>query len=156
MESARALLARFESTYITQIDSSDNSAADALSKVALEGVLPDGVSFIHLVSMHNVLYYVMEIGGVDSGDEDDWHTLIIDYMLRNTLPTEEVIEKRLKACAANYKMIQGSLYKRSFTHPLLKCIGPGESSYILQETHEGVGSAHEGAYTLFKKFIRHW
>jgi hypothetical protein len=47
--------------------------------------------------------------------------------------------------AGRFIMVNGTLYKRGFTLPLLKCISPEEGNYILQEIYEGICRSHFGA-----------
>ena len=43
--------------------------------------------------------------------------------------------------ATEYMIIQGTLYKRGQTLPLLKCVSTEEGAYILNEIHEGFAAA---------------
>jgi hypothetical protein len=56
--------------------------------------------------------------------------------------------------ARRFTMVNGMLYKRGFTLPLLKCVSPEEGSYILQEIHEGICENHSGARVLAHKAVR--
>jgi hypothetical protein len=51
-------------------------------------------------------------------------------------------------------LINSQLYRKSFTTPLLKCLGPEASNRVLQEIHEGVCSSHIGPRTLAQKIFR--
>ena len=51
-------------------------------------------------------------------------------------------------------MVNGTLYKRGFTLPLLKCVSPEERNYILRETDEGIYGSHSGARVLAHKVVR--
>ena len=48
----------------------------------------------------------------------------------------------------------GTLYKRGFSAPILKCVGKEDANYILREVHEGVCGNHIGARTLAGKTLR--
>src|SRR5688572_22713030 len=48
----------------------------------------------------------------------------------------------------------GTLYKKSYTHPLLKCVTPKEGNYILREIHEGGCGIHQGIRTVINKVLR--
>jgi hypothetical protein len=56
--------------------------------------------------------------------------------------------------ARRFTMVNGMLYKRGFTLPLLKCVSPEEGNYILQEIHEGICGSHSGARVLAHKTVR--
>ncbi|GKV53644.1 hypothetical protein SLEP1_g60161, partial [Rubroshorea leprosula] len=51
-------------------------------------------------------------------------------------------------------LVDGVLYKRSFSLPLLRCLNPYEAEYALREVHEGVCGSHVGARTLAHKVLR--
>ncbi|KAK2965054.1 hypothetical protein RJ639_029535 [Escallonia herrerae] len=49
---------------------------------------------------------------------------------------------------------EGTLYKKSFSLPYLRCLRPSESLYALQEVHEGICGQHLGGRTLAQKILR--
>ncbi|KAL0385496.1 UNVERIFIED_CONTAM: hypothetical protein Sradi_2943900 [Sesamum radiatum] len=51
-------------------------------------------------------------------------------------------------------LIDGNLYKRGFSSPLLKCLNPDKANYILREVHEGSCGNHSGAQSLARKVLR--
>ena len=51
-------------------------------------------------------------------------------------------------------MHKGSLYKRGFFTPILKCIAGKDADYALREVHEGVCGNHIEARTLAGKVLR--
>ncbi|GKU97770.1 hypothetical protein SLEP1_g10862 [Rubroshorea leprosula] len=62
---------------------------------------------------------------------------------------------KLRRKASRYTLVDGVLYKRSFSLPLLRCLNPYEAEYALREVHEGVCGSHVGARTLAHKVLRH-
>jgi hypothetical protein len=56
--------------------------------------------------------------------------------------------------AGRFTMVNGTLYKRGFILPLLKCVSPEEGSYILRKIHEGICRSHFGARVLAHKAVR--
>ncbi|KAL0445191.1 UNVERIFIED_CONTAM: hypothetical protein Slati_2241800 [Sesamum latifolium] len=61
---------------------------------------------------------------------------------------------RLKRRATYFLIQAGILYKRSYTHPLLRCLSTEEGAYILQKIHSGYCGAHAGTWTLANKALR--
>ncbi|GKV30490.1 hypothetical protein SLEP1_g39295 [Rubroshorea leprosula] len=61
---------------------------------------------------------------------------------------------KLRKKASRYTLIDGVLYKRSFSLSLLRCLNPYEAEYALREVHEGVCGSHVGARTLAHKVLR--
>ncbi|GJY15508.1 reverse transcriptase domain-containing protein [Tanacetum coccineum] len=51
-------------------------------------------------------------------------------------------------------MINGTLYKKSFLGPWLRCVGPLQANYVLREIHEGSCSMHSGPRSVVAKAIR--
>lgn len=49
--------------------------------------------------------------------------------------------------------MKGNLYKKSYTHLLLKCV-TFDRNYILWEIHKGACSSHQGARTTAEKALR--
>lgn len=53
-----------------------------------------------------------------------------------------------------YLLLDDTLYKRSFTLPLLKCLSKEEADYVLQKIHEGICKNHSGDRAMAHKAIR--
>jgi hypothetical protein len=51
-------------------------------------------------------------------------------------------------------MIEGHLFRKGISTPLLKCIGREEVWYVLTEIHEGSYGHHVGAKSLARKALR--
>ncbi|XP_022030562.1 uncharacterized protein LOC110931477 [Helianthus annuus] len=45
------------------------------------------------------------------------------------------------------------LYKKGYLAPLLRCVGPEQSQYLVKEVHEGICGAHFGARTVVAKLM---
>ena len=46
---------------------------------------------------------------------DEWRTLYLDYLLRDTLPTDKMEARWLARCAKSFILVEGELYRRSHT-----------------------------------------
>ena len=84
----------------------------------------------------------------------NWRKEIIDYLESGTLPAEKKSTVQLKIKAGRFTMLNGTLYKRGFTLPLLKCVSPDEGNYILKEIHERVCENHSRSRVLAHKAVR--
>uniref|UniRef100_A0A804JFN3 Integrase catalytic domain-containing protein n=1 Tax=Musa acuminata subsp. malaccensis TaxID=214687 RepID=A0A804JFN3_MUSAM len=69
-------------------------------------------------------------------------------------PTDEASAQRIRRTQAWYSEVNGRLYKRSFSHPLLWCLGPEEAHTVLAEDHEGICGEHIAGHTLAYKILR--
>ena len=83
-----------------------------------------------------------------------WIDPIWDYLLNGTLPSDQNEASKLIARSASFTLLWGTLYKRCFFSPLLKCIGKENANYVLRKVHEGVCGNHIEARTLARKTLR--
>ena len=79
---------------------------------------------------------------------------IWDYLVDGTLPSDPKEASKLRARSARFIVHWGTLYKRGFSTPILKCVGKEDANYILREVHEGICGNHIGAWTLAGKTLR--
>ena len=79
---------------------------------------------------------------------------IWDYLVEGTLPSDPKEASKLRARSSRFTIHWGTLYKRGFSTPILKCIGQEDDNYILREVHEGIYGNHIGARTLARKTLR--
>ncbi|KAK3002057.1 hypothetical protein RJ639_021347 [Escallonia herrerae] len=80
------------------------------------------------------------------------HTIVVrtDQSLRKVLMSPEA-----SGILVNwYALLEGTLYKKSFSLPYLRCLRPSESLYALQEVHEEICGQHLGGRTLAQKILR--
>ncbi|GKV17197.1 hypothetical protein SLEP1_g27733 [Rubroshorea leprosula] len=83
-----------------------------------------------------------------------WIDPIVSFLRDKSVPEDKQEEMRLRKKASQYTLVDGVLYKRSFSLPLLRCLNPYEAEYALWEVHEGVCGSHIGARTLAHKVLR--
>ena len=79
---------------------------------------------------------------------------IWDYLVDGKLSSDPKEASKLKARSARFTVHRGTLYKRGFSAPILKCVGKEDANYILREVHEGICGNHMGARTLAGKTLR--
>ena len=70
---------------------------------------------------------------------------IWDYLIEGLLPNNPKEASKLRSRSARFTVHRGSLYKRGFFTPVLKCIAGEDVDYVLREVHEGVLGNHIGA-----------
>ncbi|GKA29264.1 reverse transcriptase domain-containing protein [Tanacetum coccineum] len=153
LEKVKTLTISFKAFSIKQVSRSENKKADALSKITSR-------SFAHLskqvlveelkekpISAEEVLAVVEEEG-------DTWMTPIFKYLMDRTLPVE-VKKARAVICKSwRFSIIKGTLYKKSFLGPWLRCVGPLQANYVLREIHEGSCSMHASTRSVMAKALR--
>ena len=79
---------------------------------------------------------------------------IWDYLIDGRLPDDPKEASKIRARSARFTNHRGSLYKRGFFTPILKCIVGKDADYVLREVHEGICGNHIGARTLAGKVLR--
>ncbi|XP_043812740.1 uncharacterized protein LOC110608389 [Manihot esculenta] len=130
----------------------ENEEADLLSRLSKEEVehLPDEVYIQHVSApAFDKGNAIME---VEEGR--NWMTPYLDYLERGKLPEDKVEAKKIAARAANYQAMRRTLYRRGKSSPWLRCVSPEEAIRVMEEVHQGVCRAHEGAGTLANKIFR--
>jgi hypothetical protein len=90
----------------------------------------------------------------ERSDELEWSTDVIQYLRNGSLPEEKLRARKVKMHSARYVLIGGSLYRRGYTDPLLKCLTNSEVEYVLKEIHEGVCGNHSESRMLAHKAMR--
>ncbi|XP_057780009.1 uncharacterized protein LOC130998614 [Salvia miltiorrhiza] len=139
--------AKFMEFKIEQISREENTKADLLARMAsaVEQTWNDEIILLcDTREMRTSQVFSVEI-------RDDWRAPTMHF-----LKTGERLSKESnqRARYENYCLINDQLYKRSFTHPLLKCLSPDEADFALKEIHAGCCGAHTGFRDLVRKIIR--
>ena len=88
------------------------------------------------------------------GSEQSWMDPIWDYIIDERLPDDPKKAAKIRTRSAKFTNHKGSLYKRDFFTPILKCIAGKNTEYVLREVHEGICGNHIGARALVGKVLR--
>ena len=153
LKKVRELLKKFIRVQVKHMPKTENSRANDLAKLATASQEDLGrlIPVEHLpepsVSIDNG-----EVSPVMS--EPSWMDPIWDYLVDGTLPSDLKKASKLRARSARFTVHRGTLYKRGFSTPILKCVGKEDADYILREIHEGICGNHIGAWTLAGKTLR--
>ena len=62
---------------------------------------------------------------------DTWMDPFIKYFQQGTLHDDPTLPSMFLKKVKWFEFYEGILYKKSFTHPLLKCVTPKDGNYIL-------------------------
>ena len=79
---------------------------------------------------------------------------IWDYLVDKILLSNPKEASKLRTRSARFTIHQGTIYKRGFSTPILKCVGEEDANYVLREVHEGICGNHIGARSLVAKTLR--
>jgi hypothetical protein len=85
---------------------------------------------------------------------EDWRGPISRYIENGELPSDPHEKTRLKQRDCSFTLVEGTLYKRGFITPLIKCLRPNETQEVLADIYEGIWGQHLGAKALAKKVVR--
>ena len=97
---------------------------------------------------------LQEDPGIDPDPLDDWRTLYLNYLLRDTLPTDKTEARWLAHRAKSFVLVEGELYKRSHIGILQLCIPSEQGKLLLNDIHGGVCSHHATPRTLVGNAFR--
>ncbi|CAL2239815.1 unnamed protein product [Prunus armeniaca] len=145
------LLQKFQAYEIRQINRSENSHADALSRLA--SAINDRIRRTMPVEiLSHPSTTTAEVCTVRY--KDTWMSPIYAFLTNGTLPTDKSQARKLRYRSARYTVIDDVLYKRDYTMPYLKCLTKEQGDYVLREVHSGVCGDHSGSRSLAHKVFR--
>ncbi|KAL5583444.1 hypothetical protein UlMin_015886 [Ulmus minor] len=138
---------------IDQIPRDENSHADALANLgsAVEVTKSQTIPIIYL--KWPVIWKQDQEAACEIDIETTWMTPIFDYLQNDILPNDKDTARKIKATSARFTIIQGNLFRRSFSGPYLTCIKPSQVKTIMSEIHEGECGNHSGPRSLAHKII---
>jgi hypothetical protein len=127
----QGMQASFQKFSITKIPWKDNEKADHLASMASAKNTKieedkESIRSLRHSSISDEAFAVTSIEEVSN-----WRKEIIDYLQNGTISSEKRSAVQLRMRAGRFTMVDGTLYKRRFTLPLLKCVSPEEGNYIL-------------------------
>ncbi|XP_072060244.1 uncharacterized protein [Arachis hypogaea] len=148
LEKVKKLSEQFEEVMVQHVPRERNTRADLLSKLAstkpgtgnrslIQGLIKEAAVALHITK-----------------EDPSWMNLFTNFLEIGKLPGDEKSAKALRREAAKYAIIQGQLFKKGLSQPLLKCLHPSQTGYVLREVHEGCYGYHIGGKALARKLIR--
>jgi hypothetical protein len=161
LTAVRSLEKQFKGFTLQHVDHARNEEADALAKAAARGeALPSDV-FYHVIGTpavrnleglqitndaedHHIVNLIMT---------EDWRAPIILFLQGYYHPSDINEAKRLKHQSRDFALIEGQLYKKGVSQPMLKCVTETEGTQILREVHSGTCGSHSGPWALAAKVI---
>ena len=153
LQKFRDLLKKFALVQVKHVPRAENSQADALAKLATALQEDLGRSTpVEYLAEPSIDPYSMVVALV--GSVLSWMDPIWDYINDRVLPDDPKEAAKIRARSSRFTNHKGSLYKRGFFTPFLKCIAGEDTEYVLREVHEGICGNHIGARTLAGKILR--
>lgn len=149
LDKAKSLLAQFAEYTIKLVPQEQNSNADALAKLA-SARDADTLNIVPVEYLPQPSIEEKEAMSIDIADS--WMTPIIAYLEHGVLPSDRNEAKKLIRKASRYLVMEGILYRRGYSMPLLRCVTIDQSKNLLIEVHEGFCGDHAGGKAYQRKF----
>ena len=153
LKKVQDLLKKFVLVQVKHIPRAENSRADALAKLAtasqddLNKLTP-----VEYLAEPSIDLYGEEVAPI--GSKPSWMDPIWDYLIDGRLPDDPKEAAKTRTRSTRFTNHKGSLYKRGFFTPILKCIAGKDTDHVLREVHEGVCGNHIRARALGGKVLR--
>jgi hypothetical protein len=157
----RSLERQFKGFTLQHVDRAKNEEADALAKATARGEAMPSDVFYHVIGTpavrspeglqitndsegHHIVNLIMT---------EDWRAPITLFLQGYYHPTDFNEAKRLIHRSRDFTLIEGQLYKKGVSQPMLKCVTETEGVQILREVHSGTCGSHAGPRALAAKVI---
>ncbi|XP_057745072.1 uncharacterized protein LOC130962933 [Arachis stenosperma] len=148
LEKVKSMNQKFDEVTVQHVPRERNTRADLLSKLAstkpgegnrslIQGMTREPAIALHITTLSS-----------------SWLDPITNYLEHGQVPDDEKDAVKLRREAAKYAVIQGQLFRKGLSQPLLKCLHPDQTDYVLREVHEGCCGHHIGGKALARKLIR--
>ncbi|GKB01152.1 reverse transcriptase domain-containing protein [Tanacetum coccineum] len=122
------LTSSFKAFSIKQVPRSKNKKADALSKIASRSLAHLSKQVL-VEELKEKSISAVEVLAVVEEEGDTWMTPIFRYLMDGALPVEVKKARAVKRKSWRFSIINGTLYKKSFLGPWLRCVGPLQANY---------------------------
>ncbi|XP_056696908.1 uncharacterized protein [Spinacia oleracea] len=150
----KSLTSKLRSFEVILIPRGQNAQADALSKLA-SSTLIDLNRSVHVEVHQERSIDLLPTTVCSLRTEPSWMDAVVAYKERGELPEDKLQARKLKRFNRWFIIsAEGELMRKSFSAPLLKCVGPTDADYILREIHLGICGNHIGGRTLAHKALR--
>ena len=73
---------------------------------------------------------------------------IVDYLQSDILYVDQDQTRKLKRTATRYYFVDGYLYRKGKSLPLLRCLHPDDAHWAFNEVHSGDCGNHASGETL--------
>ncbi|XP_072058155.1 uncharacterized protein [Arachis hypogaea] len=145
----KKLTKKFSKFEIEHIPREQNQRADILSKLGSTQSELSTLQQFTITSPTVTLTNVLSVSQIT-----DWRNDFIHYLQKGNIPEGVQNDKRFRRQASFFTLLNGTLYRRGYTRPLLKCLNKSEADIALAKAHEGICGTHTGARSLTSKILR--
>jgi ribonuclease HI len=158
----RGLKKQFKGFTLQHIERNKNEEADTLAKVVAKGKALSSDVFYHVIGTPVVrkpegLQITQDVDGhriVNLIVAEDWRAPITLYLQGHYHPSDRNEAKWLQHRRRDFTIVDGQLYKKGISQPMLKCITETEGLELLREVHIRTCRSHSGPRALAAKVNR--
>ncbi|XP_064963219.1 uncharacterized protein LOC135611400 [Musa acuminata AAA Group] len=145
----KSLAFNFSHFTVSRVPRCQNERADELARLASKSESRAHPEIERLPSR------AISVSAVSTADaRTTWVQEMLRFKRDEILSADEASARRIRRTQAWHSEVNERLYKRSFSHPLLRCLGPEEAQMVLAEVHEGICGEHIVGRTLAYKILR--
>ncbi|XP_050222445.1 uncharacterized protein LOC126672534 [Mercurialis annua] len=134
---------------LEQIPREENTEADTLAKAGATKetvpVIPCSIQNFSSIQNPEATFLINLL--------DQWMEHIISYMENGSLPEDKKEARKVKRRAPHFSYRDGTLYRKSFSHPWSRCLTVEEGEYVLAEIHEDMCGSHISHLALCRKAV---
>ncbi|GJS18832.1 reverse transcriptase domain-containing protein [Tanacetum coccineum] len=128
---------------------------EATSNEAEYEALIVGLWIAEQIGVKNLQYiHEKEVLAIVEEEEQTWMTPICEYLTKEVLLEDKKKARVVRRKASRYTIINGTIYKKSFLRPWLRCVRPLQANCVFREIHEGSYSMHSSPRSVVAKAIR--
>lgn len=147
----KGMLQHFTLYSLQGMDQNSNMLVDALSRLAtMDATSCNGLVYLEVSDEPNILRKAVMTVERSNG----WLTPYLDYLNKGRLPSDRVVAKKIKHRSSYFYLIDGDLYRQSYSSPLLNYLVPSKAVYVLREVHERICRDYMGVKSLAYKLMR--
>ncbi|XP_074357988.1 uncharacterized protein LOC141697479 [Apium graveolens] len=138
----QSYLASIPCHQVLQICREENEEADILSKLVRNS--SDLDCSVYFEELHKPSIESGEVLEIES--TQNWMTPFINYLDKGELQEDKGKAQRFKAKETKFFLEKGVLYRRTFSSPILKCIGPEEAKMQYNSSRSARNASSSGIY----------
>lgn len=141
-------MAIFTKCVLSQIPREENGRADFLARVGSSAIGRQNRKIELIFAGRNVITTEVMMAQTS----EDWRTKIIQCLKGVKLQSSRE-QNRIEARARHFFLDTEVLFKFSFSHSALRCLGETEAEYVMTEVHQGCCGDHLGGRSLARRLL---
>ncbi|XP_074556562.1 uncharacterized protein LOC141812469 [Curcuma longa] len=147
-EAFAKIKAEFMEVTLLKIPRTENGKADELARLA------SSITEWHQEGPITQVSFIAQIDqALTPAELDDWISHLLNFLQTGATPSDPDLAKVLRRRATRFTLVGDQLYRRAFSRPLLKRLGPEDVDYVLREAHQGCYGNHPGGRSLARKIL---